>query len=69
MNKDLNKLTKNELLQILSKLKKNQLIEILNNKIGGNDSNAERTPIKFDKKKLDKKINIAMANDPIYNQF
>ena len=69
MDKDLNKLTKKDLLQILSKLNKYQLIEIINNKIGGNDSNAERIPIKFNKNKLDKKINIAMANDPIYNHF
>jgi len=67
--KDLNKLTKKDLLDILSKLKKNQLIELINIKIGGNDANAERTPIKFNKDKLNKKINIAMANDPLYNHF
>jgi len=67
MNQELNKLTKNELLEILSNFKKKELIEIIDNKIGGNINNAERIPIKFNKNKLNKKINNAMANDPIYN--
>jgi hypothetical protein len=69
MNTDLYKLKKKELLNILSKFKKNEIIEIINNKIGGNlnSNEVERTPIQFNKNKLKKNINNAMANDRLYN--
>jgi hypothetical protein len=69
MNTELHKLKKKELLNILSKLKKNEIIEIINNKIGGNlnNSEVERTPIKFSKNKLNKNVKNAMANDRLYN--
>jgi len=69
MNTELHKLKKKELLNILSKLKKNEIIEIINNKIGGNlnSNEVERTPIQFNKNKLNKNVNNAMANDRLYN--
>ena len=67
---ELNKLTKKELLNIISKMKKQELIDIINNKFGGGTSenkNVIKKNIIFNKLKLNKKINNAMANDEIYD--
>jgi Mg/Co/Ni transporter MgtE len=72
---NLNKLSKNDLLTIISKMKKTELVKIINNKIGGADEvviketqNAVRKSIVFNRSKLNKKVNNAMANDEIYRK-
>ena len=74
MNNQLNKLSKNQLLGIISKMKKDELIKIINSKIGGANEaviketqNAIRTSIVFNKNKLNRNVDNAMANDKIYN--
>lgn len=72
MNKKLNSLTKNELLEIISKMKKADLINIIENKLGGSGeiikqtSTSSRKAIIFNKNKVNKKNNLAMANDNLY---
>lgn len=72
MTKNLNSLTKLELLEIIGKMKKEDLIKIINNKIGGTEelikqtTTSSRKAIIFDKSKLLKKNNLAMANDNLY---
>jgi len=72
MNKKLNNLTKNELLEIISKMKKKDLINIIENKLGGSGeiikqtSTSSRKAIVFNKNKVNKKNNLAMANDNLY---
>ena len=72
MNKKLNSLTKNELLGIISKMKKEDLINIIENKLGGSGeiikqtSTSSRKAIVFNKNKVNKKNNLAMANDNLY---
>jgi hypothetical protein len=75
MNNNLDKLTKSDLLTIIAKMKKAELVKIINNKIGGSDEvviketqNAIRKSIVFNKSKLSKNVNNAMANDKIYNK-
>lgn len=72
MNSELEKLNKNELLNIISKMKKKELIEIINNKNGGNNNetdNAIRIPIIFKKEKIKENNNNVMANNSIYNKI
>jgi hypothetical protein len=70
MNKNLNKLTKKELLEVISKMSKKDLIMIINNKLGGagelikNTSTSTRTALIFDKNKKNKIL--SMANDELY---
>jgi hypothetical protein len=72
MNKNLNNLSKKELLEIISNMKKKDLINIIENKFGGKEeiikqtSTSSRKAIVFDKNKANKKINLAMANDNLY---
>ena len=72
MNKNLNNLSKKELLEIISNMKKKDLINIIENKFGGYDeiikqtSTSSRKAIVFDKNKVNKKNNLAMANDNLY---
>jgi hypothetical protein len=75
MNNNLDKLSKSDLLTIIGKMKKTELVKIINNKIGGADEvviketqNAIRKSIVFNKSKLNKNVNNAMANDKIYNK-
>jgi len=72
MNKKLNNLNKKELLEIISKMRKSDLIKIIENKLGGSaeiikqTSTSSRTAIVFNKNKVNKEINLAMANDNLY---
>jgi len=76
MNSNLNKLTKKELLNIVSKMKKEDLVHIIENKIGGGNetiikqtNNAIRKTISFNKNKANKiSEEIAMANNKLYNE-
>ena len=72
MNKKLNSLNKSELLKIISNMKKKDLINIIETKFGGSEeiiketSSSSRKAIVFDKNKVNKKNNLAMANDNLY---
>lgn len=65
---NLKKLKKKELLNIINKLTKEELIKIIETKIGGG-SNSIRTPIIFNKNKVNKESIVAMANDSLYNEI
>ena len=81
MEEYLNKLTKKNLLKIISKMKKNELITVItnnSNKVGGSNEtviketeNAIRKVIMYDQRKnMNKKsINNAMANNRLYNKI
>jgi hypothetical protein len=72
MNKKLNSLNKSELLKIISNMKKKDLINIIETKFGGSEeiiketSSSSRKALVFDKNKVNKKNNLAMANDNLY---
>ena len=73
MKNNLNKLTKTDLLNIISKMKKNDLIQIIggsNGEILQQTNTAVRTAIEFNisKVKNNNKKN-AMANDKLYNNM
>lgn len=76
MNNQLNKLNKEQLLNIISKMKKQDLIEIINNKTGGSNEkiisktkNAIRKEIHFDSLKINNNQNNVMANNNLYNKM
>jgi len=83
MDKNLNKLTKKELIQIISKFKKESLISFILNKKGGENNmnnmnnenkfiktnNAIRKFILFNKNKSLEKENNVMANNNLYNKI
>ena len=80
MEKYLNKMTKKELLKIISKMKKAELVTVIannSNKVGGSNEiiiketkNAVRTPITYDQRRNNKKNhNNAMANNNLYNKM
>ena len=79
MNNQLNKLNKEQLLNIISKMKKQDLIEIINNKTGGSNEkiisetkNAIRKEIHFDSLKInnnESSQNNVMANNNLYNKM
>lgn len=76
MNNQLNKLNKEQLLNIISKMKKQDLIEIINNKTGGSNEkiisetkNAIRKEIHFDSLKINNNENNVMANNNLYNKI
>ena len=64
MNKNLNKMTKSDLLNIISQFKKSELIKM----IGGAEETeyAIKTPIVFNKNKVNKKIDKALLNNNLY---
>jgi hypothetical protein len=80
MDKQLNKMKKDDLLKIISNMKKKDLVNIIlsnnnsipKNKIGGNNNqlnnakNVIREYIKYDISKLNKKNTNVMANDNLY---
>jgi hypothetical protein len=73
MTKNLNNLTKKELLEIISNMKKKDLVNIIMNQNGGsNEENKEkkvssRKEIVFNQNKLNKLNNgLSMANDNLY---
>jgi hypothetical protein len=66
------KLTKKDLINIISKMKKKDLIQIIKTQVGGGNE-AIRSSIIFNKTKLKNKntsntSNISMNNDNIYNE-
>lgn len=82
MNKELQKLKKNDLLKIISKMKKTDLVKVINNKIGGGDqniinetNNAIRKPLSINSSINPNSLNKlnysytsnSMANDTQYN--
>ena len=81
MNSNLKKLTKNELLNIISHMKKDELINIIESKSGGGDENiiketnlAIRKSIKINKSKLNEvnKLNnnkYIMSNNNLYKNI
>jgi hypothetical protein len=79
MNQKLNKLTKKELLNIISKMKKEELVNVISNQIGGENKNkniiketenAIRRYIIFDKDKVkENDERNSMANNSIYNKI
>ena len=79
MEKYLNKMTKKELLKIISKMKKAELVTVIannSNKVGGSNEtviketeNAVRKMIIYDERKNNKNINNAMANNRLYNKI
>ncbi len=73
MTKNLNNLTKKELLEIISNMKKKDLINIIMNQNGGNiEGNNKKTTVSsrkeivFNENKLNKTNSLSMANDNLY---
>ena len=71
--KDLDKLTKQELLNIIGKMKKKDLIYIIENKIGGEiikkTKNAVRESIEFNLNKANTPVENVMANNNLYKNI
>lgn len=71
--KDLDKLTKAQLLQVLSKLKKSTLIKLISVQVGGYNEPTIRTPLVMSKSKFESTKNLKnnnnniMSNNGIYN--
>lgn len=73
MTKNINNMTKKELLEIISNMKKKDLVNIILNQTGGGSeeeknekSTSTRKEIIFNRSKLNKKNNLSMANDNLY---